>query len=464
MYRIEKDALGEVSIDINALYGAQTARAVSNFEIVDESIDPVFIESLAYVKKACALGNLHVKSLQSDKAQAIIDVCDEIIRGEHRQWFVTKAIQGGAGTSVNMNMNEVIANRAAQINGLELGRYTWIHPNDDVNHGQSTNDVIPTAGKITASRMLLALCEDLELIRASFIKIAKENDDVVKVGRTHLQDAVLITMGQVFNSFASVIGRNIKRLKHARKELDAINLGATAVGTEINTKYGYREEAVSTLKQLTGLELESVEDLVDGTKNVDSFSFIHSCLKTLALDISKICNDLRLMASGPIAGFNEIILPAVQPGSSIMPGKVNPVILEVVNQTCFQVLGHDATICFAHEAGQMELNVFEPVIFYNLFKSFRILSNAVRTLNDKALIGLQVNREQCERQVEKSLAMATSLVEHLGYDKTSEIAKKALKEQKGLKQVVLEYGYLDEEIIDQTLKPIKMVRRESNNG
>lgn len=370
-----------------------------------------------------------------------------------------KAIQGGAGTSINMNMNEVIANRSAQLKTLPMGRYTWIHPNDHVNHAQSTNDVFPTAGKITAIYMVNILLEKLEEVENTLSNLAKYNDDVVKVGRTHLQDAVLITMGQVFRSFESVLARNRKWLKHATSELYAVNLGATAVGTEISTRPGYRFAAIKHLAEITKLSLESASDLVDGTKHVDGFNYIHSCLRLLAMDLSKLCNDMRLMASGPTAGLVEISLPAVQPGSSIMPGKVNPVVLEVVNQACFQIFGHDATIVFAHEVGQMELNVFEPVIFYNLFKSLRIMTNALTTLNDKALKGLVVNRAQCERQVGQSLAMATSLVEYLGYDKVSKIAKNALKRNVSLREIILEEELLSEQVLDEVLNPIKMIRR-----
>lgn len=456
--RREKDSLGFEDIDKCALYGIQTMRAINNFQIVDDRVDIQFIKSLAKVKRACAMANGDVACLPQDKVDYIIKACLEIENGDHNQWFITSALQGGAGTSINMNMNEVIANRSAQLRGLAMGEYSWIHPNDDVNHGQSTNDVIPTAGKITTSLMLLDLLEHLEQLSGSFEALAQKGKDVIKVGRTHLQDAVLISMEQVFHSFASIIKRNIVRLRNVRSELDFINLGATAIGTEINTKPGYRELAVKHLSNISGLNLESVEDLVDGTKSVDSFAFVHACLKNLAMDLSKISNDMRLVASGPTAGFNEIILPAVQPGSSIMPGKVNPVILEVVNQSCFQVVGHDATITFAHEAGQMELNVFEPVIFYNLFKSFRILSNAVDVFRTKALDGLEFNRESCERSVEKSLAMATAFVDHLGYDKTSEITKRALNERRSLKDVILTENLLDEEVVDSILEPNKMIR------
>lgn len=456
--RQEKDSLGFKDIEYNALYGIQTVRAIENFQIVEDKVDIQFIKSLAKVKRACALANGDVGCLGQDLVHSIEKACLEIERGDHNQWFITSALQGGAGTSINMNINEVISNRACQLNGKAMGEYTWIHPNDHVNKGQSTNDVIPTAGKITTSILVLDLVAELESLITSFESLALLGKDTVKVGRTHLQDAVLISMEQVFHSFASMMRRNKNRLMIARGELDQINLGATAIGTEINAKLGYRPLAVEHLSTITGLNLESIEDLVDGTKSVDTFAFIHGCLKNLAMDLSKISNDLRLMASGPTAGFNEIHLPPVQPGSSIMPGKVNPVILEVVNQSCFQVVGHDATITFAHEAGQMELNVFEPVIFYNLFKSLRILINASVVLRTKALDGLTFNHEGCKKSVEKSLAMATSFVDYLGYDKTSEVTKKALKENKSIKEIVMSENLLDESIIDSILETKKMIR------
>ena len=460
--RQEKDSLGFLEIQSDALYGIQTARASTNFQIVEDTVDEQFIKCLAMVKRACSIANNQVGCIPDDISNAMNQACLEIEEGKHNQWFITSALQGGAGTSVNMNINEVIANRSLQILGSSLGNYSFIHPNDIVNHGQSTNDVIPTAGKLTTSILLLELIDHLDMLQIAFEKVASQGKEVIKVGRTHLQDAVLITMEQVFNSFASMMKRNSNRIKMARFEMDYINLGATAIGTEINAKPGYRDIAVKNLSQISGFNLESIEDLVDGTKSVDSFSFIHACLKNLAMDLSKISNDMRLMASGPTAGFSEINLPALQPGSSIMPGKVNPVILEVVNQTCFQVVGHDATITFAHEAGQMELNVFEPVIFYNLFKSLRILTKAMDALRTKVLDGLTFNIESCKKSVERSLAMSTALVDYLGYDKTSEVTKKALKENKSLREVVLDEALIDVSKLDSILEPIKMVRGQNN--
>lgn len=455
--RIEKDSLGEVQVASSALYGAQSVRALHNFHITGETIHPMMIRSLAYVKKATALANRDLKQLDGDIADAIIQACDEIISGDYDAEFITDAIQGGAGTSLNMNANEVIANRAAQILGEPLGDYKRVHPNDHANKGQSTNDIIPTAGKLTTLHLGQNLLDIMEALAQSFESKSQEFEGIIKVGRTHLQDAVLISMGQVFKSYKTLIQRDIKRLSHALEEMKIINLGATAVGTGINSVPGYKECAVKHLSTITKIDFELAEDLVDGTKHIDGFSYVHSSLKTFSLGLSKLANDLRMMASGPKVGLNEINLPAKQPGSSIMPGKVNPVIPEVVNQVCFQVIGNDTSINMAVEAGQMELNVFEPVIFYNLFQSFDILSNACLTLKENAIDELGVNEERCAIYVEESLAMATALVKDLGYTKVSEITKEALLNQRTLRELVLNYNLLEESQLDLLLDAKRMI-------
>lgn len=457
-YRLEKDALGGIELPEEALYGAQTFRALQNFTVIPERVPEILINALALVKKACALANGECQVLTADKAALIVNACDEIHAGHHRRWFVTSAIQGGAGTSINMNMNEVIANRCAQFLHEPLGTYQTIHPNDDVNRSQSTNDVIPTAAKIAVYTSTQAAIQAMKLLRDSFNLKAQENKEVLKVGRTHLQDAVLISMGQVLHSYATVLNRDINRIESALHEMEVINLGATAVGTEINTVIGYKECAIAHLSKLSRIPLKSSSDLIDQTKNVDSFVFIHSLLKNFAINLSRICSDLRLMASGPKAGFNEIILPGVQAGSSIMPGKVNPVIPEVCNQACFQVIGNDTTVTLAAEAGQMELNVFEPVLFYNILQSISILENACLTLKTKAIDGLVVNRQQCTRLVENSMAMSTALTATLGYSKTSELTKKALRENKSLKEVIIAEHLLTEQELAEILIPGKMIR------
>ena len=456
--RIERDSLGEVVVPRKALYGAQSIRSVENFHITGQKIHPLMIASLGTVKKACAQANEEVGELHSVLSNAISRACDEIIEGTHDAEFITDAIQGGAGTSMNMNANEVIANRASQLLGEPVGTYDSVHPNDHVNKAQSTNDIIPTSGKLTALILGEQLLQEMDLMQIVLSEKAELFNDIIKVGRTHLQDAVLISMGQIFRSYETLVKRDIKRLKHALEEMKVINLGATAVGTGINSVKGYKEKAVEKLSEMTGIEFEGAEDLVDSTKHIDCFGYVHAELKMFASGLSRMCNDLRLMASGPKVGLNEIHLPAKQPGSSIMPGKVNPVIPEVVNQVCFQVIGNDATITMAVEAGQMELNVFEPVVFFNLFQSMEILKNACYTLRVNAIDGLTINERQCHRYVEQSLAVGTALVKELGYVKVSELTKKALAENRTLRELVLQNHLLSEALLNETLEPQSMIR------
>lgn len=456
--RIEYDALGEVRVPKNALYGAQSVRAVENFHITNQKINPIMISSLGAVKKACAQANEEAGELEPEIGNAIIKACEEIMAGVHNQEFITDPIQGGAGTSINMNANEIIANRASQLLGEPVGTYVRVHPNDHVNKAQSTNDIIPTSGKLTTILLGEKLLQEMERLVSVLNEKAEEFSSIIKVGRTHLQDAVLISMGQVFKSYATLIKRDVKRLKYALNEMKSINLGATAVGTGINSVTGYKEKAIQNLSLITGIEFEGAEDLIDSTKHVDSFAYVHAELKTFASGLSRMCNDLRMMASGPKTGLNEIHLPAKQPGSSIMPGKVNPVIPEVVNQACFQVIGNDATITMAAEAGQMELNVFEPVLFFNLFQSMEILKNACYTLRVNALDGLTINERQCRQYVEESLAVGTSLVKELGYAKVSELTKQALREERTLRELVLENHLISEKILDEILEPQSMIR------
>ena len=457
-YRIEKDSLGEVEVPLNALYGAQTVRAMNNFHITEIPVNPLMFTSLAKVKKACALANFEVGDLNKEISDAIVSACDEIIAGKHLEYFVTDSIQGGAGTSLNMNINEIISNRANEILGGTYGQYDLVHPNDHSNKAQSTNDIIPTAGKLTILELSISLLNEMELLAKSFEHKAEEFQDIIKVGRTHLQDAVLISMAQVFNSYATFIHRDIKRIKTALDEMKDINLGATAVGTGINSGEGYRELAVKNLSLVTNLPFRSSLDLIDGTKHIDGFAYVHSSLKNFAIALSRMSNDLRLMASGPLVGLSEIQLPSRQPGSSIMPGKVNPVIPEVVNQVCFQVIGNDTTVNMAVEAGQMELNVFEPVIFKNIFESFEILTNACHTLRLNAVNDMIVNEEVVNANVENSLAMATALLKPLGYDKVSELTQEALERKMSLRDIVLEKKLLNDEELNTILDPSKLIK------
>lgn len=457
-YRIERDSLGEMQVPKDALYGIQTVRATHNFPITGYKTHPLTVKALGMVKKASALANYETGHLDAERVKFIVAACDEVIEGKHNECFITDVIQGGAGTSVNMNANEVIANRAAQIAGKDIGVYDYIHPNDHINYGQSTNDVFPTAGKITALFLVENLLEEVQLLHEALLKKSIELDDVIKPGRTHLQDAVPIRMGQEFRAYATAIMRDTKRIKYAFESLQSVNMGATAVGTGINADERYRKICVHYLSEITGFELVSSRDLIDGTRNVDPFVWASSSLKTMAVNLSKMSNDLRLMASGPKAGLCEIALPGKQPGSSIMPGKVNPVIPEVMNQVCFQVFGNDLTILKAAEAGQLELNVFEPVLFFNLFQSIEVLSNGIYTLRENAIINLQANKEHCQHLVDISLGTATALAPHIGYANASKYAKKALAENRKLRELILESGLLEKDRLDEILNVDEMTK------
>lgn len=457
-YRIEKDSLGEVKVPIDVLYGSQTVRAIQNFPMTNIQTHPVMVKALGMVKKASALANYETGHLDEERLHFILAACDEVIEGKWNASFITDVIQGGAGTSVNMNANEVIANRAAQLAGKTLGTYDYIHPNDHINFGQSTNDVFPTAGRLTCLILVENLLEEVVLLQEALLDKSVEFDKVIKLGRTHLQDAVPIRMGQEFHAFATSLVRDVKRIKLSFTALKAVNMGATAIGTGINADERYRKKCVTHLSEISMFDLTSTKDLVDGTRNVDPFVWASSALKTLAVNMSKMSNDLRLMASGPKTGFGEILLPPKQPGSSIMPGKVNPVIPEVVNQVCFQVFGNDMTILKAAEAGQLELNVFEPVLFYNLFQSIEILANACYTLRVNAIVHLQANKEHCAELVDISLGTATALAPHIGYASASKLAKQALLENRKLKELIIEHNLLSQETLDSILNIDEMTK------
>lgn len=447
-YRKEIDSLGEVTVPIDVLYGAQTTRAIENFTITQHSTHPQMIKAIGMVKKAAAIANHQSGYLDKERLSFIVQACDEVIEGGLNQYFVTDVIQGGAGTSVNMNANEVIANRASQLANKPIGIYDYIHPNDHVNFGQSTNDVFPTSGKLAALFLVHELLDELEQLRKAVYDKSKEFSRILKMGRTHLQDAVPIKLGQEFHAYATSFTRDLKRINSAFDDLKSVNMGATAVGTGINTDENYKKIIVPTLSEICGIKLSSSKDLVDGTRNVDTLVWASSSLKTFGVNLSKMCNDLRLMASGPKAGFFEISFPERQPGSSIMPGKVNPVIAEVSNQVAFNVFGNDVTILKAAEAGQLELNVFEPVIFYNLFQSIETLTNACRTLRLNAIEGLVANRDQIKHLVESSVGSVTALAPHIGYENASKIAKQTLKQNRKLIEIILESGLLSKEDID----------------
>lgn len=456
LYRVEQDSVGTIEVEADAYYGVHSLRAKENFPITGYPMNRQMIISIALVKKACALTNFHANLLSKRKKDAIIKACDEIIEGKLHDSFIVDAIQGGAGTSMNMNANEVIANRALELLGREKGSYRSLSPNDDVNMGQSTNDVIPTAGKIATIRLLKNLDEQLDRLISAFDNKAREFDDILKMGRTQLEDAVPIRLGQEFNGYATSIRRCRKRLTKVAAELHVVNLGGTAIGTGINADEKYEELIVPTLSKVSHLGLKQAEDLIDATQNLDSFVAVSGAIKALAVTLSKICNDLRLIASGPRTGIGEINLPAKQNGSSIMPGKVNPVIPEVVNQIAFNIIGNDVTITMAAEAGQLELNAFEPVVFFNLFQSIETLTNGVSTLIDNCVDGITANREHCSMQLHSSVGTVTALAPYLGYQKSAEIAKKALKTGRSIRELVLEEKLLTEQQLDVMMDARKM--------
>ena len=455
-YRIEADSIGTKDVPENVYYGVQSLRAAENFHITGLNMHPEIINSLAYIKKACAITNCEVGLLDKKIANAIVQACDEIIAGKFHDDFIVDPIQGGAGTSLNMNANEVIANRAIEILGGEKGDYDIVHPNDHVNYGQSTNDVIPTAGKITSLRLLKNLKSELLRLHDTLEKKAEEFDHVIKMGRTQMQDAVPIRLGQEFRAYSVAIMRDIRRMDLAMNEMRTVNMGGTAVGTGINADETYLKRIVPNLSEVANMELVQAFDLIDSTQNLDSFVSVSCAVKACAVTLSKIANDLRLMSSGPRAGFGEINLPARQNGSSIMPGKVNPVIPEVVNQVAFNIIGNDVTITMAAEGGQLELNAFEPIIFYCMFQSIDTLAYAVQTFIDNCVSGITANEERCRSLVENSVGIVTAICPHVGYKKSAEIAKKALATGQPVRNLILQENLMTAEELDSILDPVHM--------
>ena len=455
-YRTEKDSIGEKKVPEDVYYGVQSLRAAENFHITGLNMHPEIINSLAYIKKAPAITNCEIGILDKDRATAIVQACDEIIEGKFHKDFIVDPIQGGAGTSLNMNANEVIANRAIEILGGKKGDYSVVNPNDHVNCGQSTNDVIPTAGKMTSLRLLRVLKEELLRLHKAFAQKAEEFDHVIKIGRTQMQDAVPIRLGQEFHAYSVAVLRDINRMDKAMDEMRFLNMGGTAIGTGINADKVYLNRIVPNLVEVSGMDFVQAFDLIDATQNLDPFVAVSGAIKACAVTLSKIANDLRLMSSGPRAGFGEINLPPKQNGSSIMPGKVNPVIPEVVNQVAFNVIGNDITITMAAEAGQLELNAFEPIIFYCMFQSIDTLAYAVRTFVDNCVSGITANEERCEELAENSIGLITAISPHVGYQKAADIAKKALKTGKSVRSLILEEDLMSKEELDCILNPVNM--------
>ena len=455
-YRTEKDSIGEKKVPEDVYYGVQSLRAAENFHITGLNMHPEIINSLAYIKKAAAITNCEIGILDKDRATAIVQACDEIIEGKFHKDFIVDPIQGGAGTSLNMNANEVIANRAIEILGGKKGDYSVVNPNDHVNCGQSTNDVIPTAGKMTSLRLLRVLKEELLRLHKAFAQKAEEFDHVIKIGRTQMQDAVPIRLGQEFHAYSVAVLRDINRMDKAMDEMRFLNMGGTAIGTGINADKVYLNRIVPNLVEVSGMDFVQAFDLIDATQNLDPFVAVSGAIKACAVTLSKIANDLRLMSSGPRAGFGEINLPPKQNGSSIMPGKVNPVIPEVVNQVAFNVIGNDITITMAAEAGQLELNAFEPIIFYCMFQSIDTLAYAVRTFVDNCVSGITANEERCEELAENSIGLITAISPHVGYQKAADSAKKALKTGKSVRSLILEEDLMSKEELDCILNPVNM--------
>ena len=458
-YRVESDLLGELKVPADALYGVQTQRGINNYHISRKKMSwyPDFIIAIAYVKLAAVETNHTLGVINDEIAGAISQACRELIDGKWHDNFPIDMMQGGAGTSVNMNANEVIANRALEIMGYEKGDYQHCYPNDHCNCGQSTNDVYPTTIRLALIRMNKSLVAALTGLISAFRYKGDEFSDCIKMGRTQLQDAVPMTSGQEFNAYANNLEEEILNLERNVKLLHEINMGGTAIGTGLNAVPGFAKLCAANLAKLTGEAFVSATDLVEATPDTGAYVSYSSALKRLAVKLSKICNDLRLMASGPRCGLNEINLPPKAPGSSIMPGKVNPVIPEVVNQVCFKVIGNDTAVSFAAEAGQLQLNVMEPVITECLIESLIWLKNAIETLTEECVLGITVNKERCMEMVKNSIGIVTALNPYIGYKTSTKVAKEALETNRSVNDIVLEKGLMTQEKLDEALDPKNML-------
>jgi aspartate ammonia-lyase len=462
--RREHDSLGEREVPNHAYYGVQTVRAVENFPFSGICVRHYehFVCALACVKKAAALANAELGVLDRKIADAIAEACDEIRAGKLHDQFVVDMIQGGAGTSTNMCANEVIANRALELLGRAKGEYQFCHPNDHVNYSQSTNDAYPTAIKLGVWFTLRDTLSGLGELKTALEAKAKEFADVIKMGRTENQDAVPMTLGQEFSAYAVMIGDGIRHLEHAGNELLETNMGATAIGTGLNSPPGYAPLCTKKLADISGAPVRLAENLVEATQDSGEFALMSSAMKTAAVQLSKICNDLRWLSSGPRCGLYEIRLPAMQPGSSIMPGKVNPVVPEVVSQICFQIIGNDVTVSMASEASELELNMAEPIIAFNLFFGLTLLRNAAIVLAARCIAGIEPNRERCREYVQNSIGLVTALNPVLGYEKSAAIAKEALKTGGSVYDLVIAKGWLTKEKLDELLKPENMTHPRLN--
>jgi aspartate ammonia-lyase len=459
-FRVEHDSLGSLRVPAEAYYGCQTLRAVDNYLVTGMRISrfPTLIKALAQVKKAAAMANHNLGLLPDAKKDAIVKAANEIIRGALLDEFVVDVIQGGAGTSTNMNANEVICNRGLELLGHAKGEYALLNPNDDVNMSQSTNDVYPTSLRLALIYELKGLRDALRYVATAFAGKGEEFASVLKMGRTQLQDAVPMTLGQEFQAWNVTILEDVERVREAAQLMHEINLGATAIGTGINTAPEYQATVTRFLKEETGLPIITSDNLVEATQDTGAYVQLSGVLKRVAVKLSKICNDLRLLSSGPRCGRYEINLPPRAPGSSIMPGKVNPVIPEMVNQVAYAVIGRDMTVTMGSEAGQLELNVMEPVISFSLFESIQMLTNACYTLADKCVKGITANEERCREMVINSIGIVTALVPFLGYETCANVAKEAFKSQRPVRELLLEHSKLSEAELDDLLKPENMIR------
>jgi aspartate ammonia-lyase len=455
--RIESDSIGNRSVPADAYYGVQSLRGAENFRITGQFLRPEFIHSMAMIKKTCAICNHAVGDLDDARRDAIITACDEILQGHLHDQFLCDPIQGGAGTTANMNANEVIANRAIELMGGQKGDYSIVHPNDHVNRAQSTNDVIPTAAKLTAAKLLKKAISQVVRLRDALQAKETEFHDVIKMGRTQMQDAVPIRLGAEFGAYSRAISRDVSRLERALEEMYSVNLGGTAIGTALNANPEYVDMLAPTLSKISGFPLKKAEDLIDGTQNLDCFAYVSAALKTCAISCSKIANDLRLMSSGPRCGFEEINLPPMQNGSSIMPGKVNPVIPEVMSQAAFCIIGNDVSITMAAEAGQLELNYAEPVLYHKLFESLVVLTGAVETFVDHCVVGITANEARCRELVDGSVGVITAICPKLGYQESADIAKTAIATGESVREVLLSTHTLSEREVDKLLDPETMV-------
>jgi len=456
--RIESDSLGELPIPVDAYWGVHTARALTNFPITRRAISnyPALLRSIAWVKQAACRANLDLGVLSAEKADVIDRACQEIVDGHLHEQFVVGAIQGGAGTSTNMCANEIIANRALELLGHQKGEYQFLDPIDDVNRSQSTNDVYPTAIKIAMVLGVQRVLHQHKLLADAFSDKASEFRDILKIGRTQLQDAVPMTLGQEFGGFATTLREDHDRMTEVIPFLCEVNLGATAIGTGITAERGYTEAVRAHLADITGLDIRTAPDLIEATSDAGVFMTLSGVMKRSAVKLSKICNDLRLLSSGPQAGFAEISLPARQAGSSIMPGKVNPVIPEVVNQVAFAIMGADHTVSVAAEAGQLQLNAFEPVIASSILQSLAWLANGCRTLRENCVVGIEANTERLALQVASSVGVVTALTPYIGYQKAAQLAHAALLGSHTIRELVLAEGLMDEEALDRVLHPDRL--------